>query len=182
MASPTQWTWVWVNSGSWWWTRRPGVLQSMGSQRVGHKLDNWTRVTSKLNNNESAGEGWNLLVGEAWEWGSRCLGIVCELFVISPAKCACQTFYLVWVWVFLGRESEEVEVQAVHGSSHCAPWERATGGSHYESFSPKCLIPFLSVTSMLHPAHQAFLADEVRGLLCGSSGLSPAHVELSFSS
>ena len=35
MASPTQWTWVWVNSGSWWWTGKPGVLQSMGSQRVG---------------------------------------------------------------------------------------------------------------------------------------------------
>ena len=34
MASPTQWTWVWVNSGSWWWTGRPGVLRSMGSQRV----------------------------------------------------------------------------------------------------------------------------------------------------
>ena len=36
MASPTQWTWVWVDSGSWWWTRRPGVLRFMGSQRVGH--------------------------------------------------------------------------------------------------------------------------------------------------
>ena len=36
MASLTQWTWVWVNSGSWWWTGRPGVLQSMESQRVGH--------------------------------------------------------------------------------------------------------------------------------------------------
>ena len=36
MASPTQWTQVWVNSGSWWWTGRPGVLQFMGSQRVGH--------------------------------------------------------------------------------------------------------------------------------------------------
>ena len=36
MASPTQWTWVWVGSGSWRWTGRPGVLQSMGSQRVGH--------------------------------------------------------------------------------------------------------------------------------------------------
>ena len=34
MASLTQWTWVWVNSGSWWWTGRPGVLQSRGSQRV----------------------------------------------------------------------------------------------------------------------------------------------------
>ena len=36
MASPTQWTWVWVNSRSWWWTGRPGVLRSMGSQRAGH--------------------------------------------------------------------------------------------------------------------------------------------------
>ena len=36
MASPTQWTWVWVNSGRWWWTGRPGMLQFMGSQRVGH--------------------------------------------------------------------------------------------------------------------------------------------------
>ena len=36
MASPIQWTWVWVNSRSWWWTGRPGVLHSMESQRVRH--------------------------------------------------------------------------------------------------------------------------------------------------
>ena len=36
MASPTQWTWVWVNSGSWWWLGRPGMLQFMRSQRAGH--------------------------------------------------------------------------------------------------------------------------------------------------
>ena len=45
MASPTQWTWVWVNSTSWWWTERPGVLQSMRSQRVRHDWAtelNWT--------------------------------------------------------------------------------------------------------------------------------------------
>ena len=36
MASPTQWTWVWVDSGSWWWIARPAVLWFMGSQRVGH--------------------------------------------------------------------------------------------------------------------------------------------------
>ena len=45
MASQTRWTWVWVNSGSWWWTGRPGVLRFMGWQRVGHdwatELD-WT--------------------------------------------------------------------------------------------------------------------------------------------
>ena len=38
MASPTRCTWVWVNSGSWWWTGRPGVLRFMGSQRIRH---NW---------------------------------------------------------------------------------------------------------------------------------------------
>ena len=36
MASLTLWTWIWVNSGSWWRTGKIGVLQSMGSQRVGH--------------------------------------------------------------------------------------------------------------------------------------------------
>ena len=44
MASPTQWTWVWVDSGSWWWTGRPGVLRFTGSQRVRH---NWA---TELNN------------------------------------------------------------------------------------------------------------------------------------
>ena len=46
MASPTRWTWVWVNSGSCWWTSRPGVLQFMGLQRVGHDWAtelNWTK-------------------------------------------------------------------------------------------------------------------------------------------
>ena len=45
MASLTRWTWVWVNSGSWWWTRRPGVLRFMASQRVRHNWAtelNWT--------------------------------------------------------------------------------------------------------------------------------------------
>ena len=44
-ASLTRWVWVWVNSGSWWWTGRPGMLRFMGSQRVGHNWVtevNWT--------------------------------------------------------------------------------------------------------------------------------------------
>ena len=47
MASPTQWTWVWVNSGSWWWTGRTGVLQSMGSQSQTHDWStelNWSYI------------------------------------------------------------------------------------------------------------------------------------------
>ena len=45
MESPTRWTWVWVSSGGWWWTGRPGTLQSLGSQRVRHHWAtelNWT--------------------------------------------------------------------------------------------------------------------------------------------
>ena len=51
MASPTRWTWVWVSSGSWWWTEKPDVLQSMGSQRVGHDWTglNWTEIYKEVN-------------------------------------------------------------------------------------------------------------------------------------
>ena len=51
MASSTQWIWVWVDSGSCWWTGRPGVLQFMGLQRVRHdwatKL-NWISIISDM--------------------------------------------------------------------------------------------------------------------------------------
>ena len=50
MASLTQWTLVWVNSRSWWWTGRPGVLRFMGLQRVGHDWAtelNWTELICK---------------------------------------------------------------------------------------------------------------------------------------
>ena len=46
MASPIQWTWVWANSGSWWWTGMSGVQQSMGSQRVGH---DWSTEMTEFN-------------------------------------------------------------------------------------------------------------------------------------
>ena len=51
MASLTRWTWVWVSSGSWWWTGRPGVLWFMGLQRVGHDWAtelNWTALYSSI--------------------------------------------------------------------------------------------------------------------------------------
>ena len=51
MASLTRWTWVWVNSGSLWWSGRPGVLQFMGSQRVEHDWAtelNWRQTWSFL--------------------------------------------------------------------------------------------------------------------------------------
>ena len=55
MASPTRWTCVWVNSRSWWWTGRPGMLRFMGSQRVGHDWAtelSWTTTTKCPNSRQ----------------------------------------------------------------------------------------------------------------------------------
>ena len=56
-ASPTQWTWVWVNSGSWWWTGRPGILWVMGLQRVRHDwatevTEQWTVSSKRILHND----------------------------------------------------------------------------------------------------------------------------------
>ena len=66
MASLTRWAWVWVNSGNWWWTGRPGVLRFMGSQRVGHDWAtelNWTDepfgLPWWLSGKESAYNAWD---------------------------------------------------------------------------------------------------------------------------
>ena len=60
IASPTRWTWIWASSKSWWWTGTPGVLQSMGSQRVRHDWatkPNWTH--NLINNMASKGAFWS---------------------------------------------------------------------------------------------------------------------------
>ena len=62
MASPTQWTWVWVGSRSWWWTGQSGVLQFMGSQRVGH---NWaTELEEPIRYGRRQGQTTALMIGE----------------------------------------------------------------------------------------------------------------------
>ena len=95
LASLTWRTWIWVNSRSWWWTGRPGVLQFMGSQRVGHDWEtelNWTEALEILKKNSSmiVGKGsikktkkqknkkqtthtqkkrcWHFPKAEAWKW------------------------------------------------------------------------------------------------------------------
>ena len=64
MASQTRWTWVWVNSESWWWTGRPGMLQFMGSQRVRHDWVtelNWTEFQFQV-------PGWDHLLKILQPW------------------------------------------------------------------------------------------------------------------
>ena len=61
MASPTQATWVRINSWSWWWTGMPDVLQSMGSQRVRHDWTtelNWTEITFRKEPEQNTWENW----------------------------------------------------------------------------------------------------------------------------
>ena len=63
MASPTQWTWFWVSSGSWWWAGRPDILQSMGLQRVGHDWAtelNWLKTVHRIfiHNSKTKAKYW----------------------------------------------------------------------------------------------------------------------------
>ena len=84
--------WVWVNSGSWWWTRRPGTLPSMGLQRVGH---DWA---TELNWNEN----FKIYVNEIpSRW--REVGILCEEWARSQMRkgkigyfCVLYSFYFVF--------------------------------------------------------------------------------------
>ena len=61
MASPTHWTWVWVDSRSWWWTGRPGVLRFMGSKE--------SDMTERLN--------WNYSYVKCYHWRNWVKDILC---------------------------------------------------------------------------------------------------------
>ena len=69
MASLTRWTWVWVNSWSWWWTGKPGMLQSLGSQRVRHDWVtglNWTRQILHICSTWNWTQHWECQVARGW--------------------------------------------------------------------------------------------------------------------
>ena len=83
MASLTQWTWVWVDSGSWWWTGRPGVLWFMGSQTVRHDWGtelNWTEqhvlLSIPINLSRSCSLGYYsnyslIIITSIWLWAVK---------------------------------------------------------------------------------------------------------------
>ena len=74
MASPTQWTWVWVDSGIWWWTGRPGVLRFRGSHRVGHDWMaelNWTELFSSISLHWSLRKAFLSLLAILWKSAFR---------------------------------------------------------------------------------------------------------------
>ena len=86
MASPTRWTWVCVGKGSWWWTGRPGVLQSMGSQSQ-TRLSDWTEgpgVKSLIS--------WELIFGVVWN-RVQFHSFTCE-YPVFPTLCIEETVFL----------------------------------------------------------------------------------------
>ena len=86
MASPTRCTWVWVNSGSWWWTGRPGVLQFMGSQSR-TLLRDWTELTKSHLTSSNWDNVWMCVLSHfshvrllATPWTIACQAPLCMCF------------------------------------------------------------------------------------------------------
>ena len=128
MASPIQWTWIWMNSSSWWWTGRPGMLWFMGSQRVGH---NWVTelrqyikkqrhyFARKSLSSQSYGFSsshvwmWELDYKESWTLKNWCFWtVVLEKSLESPLDCKeIQPLYPKGnqSWIFIGRTDVDAE-------------------------------------------------------------------------
>ena len=86
MASLTQWTWVWVNPRSWWWTGKPGMLQSMGSQRVRH---DWATELKWMKNFAFYRKVWSIIF----------LCIPPRLFLSSIILPQVFTKYILWTQI-----------------------------------------------------------------------------------
>ena len=84
MSSPTRWTWAWVNSRSWWWTGRPGLLRFMGLQRFGHDWVtelNWAELKAHLTlHSRMSGSTWVFLP----QWLSGSLTFFVKFCKFSP--------------------------------------------------------------------------------------------------
>ena len=100
MASSTRWTWV--DSGNWWWTGRPGVLWSMGSQRAGHDWVtelNWTLF--KENNHKDKSQDSENILPFLWNW------------VKTPSASFCEPKGLKWLPQTLGLAEQHWVLQGM---------------------------------------------------------------------
>ena len=107
MASPVQWTWIWANFGRWWGGGRFGVLQSMGSQIVGH-----TERLNNSNNKKDHGQGidMNYILDSGWaELSQKC---VCSCVIswemeLKGVDWECRARTRIWVQVNAGTLASE---------------------------------------------------------------------------
>ena len=109
MAPPTQWVWVWVSSLSWWWTGKPGMLQSMGSQTT--ELDSWA---TELN--------WSLSCSWLWLFLRLPMFLMTLIVLRGSSQIFCRMPLYSHVWYFLmikpssevlGRKITEIKMQLV---------------------------------------------------------------------
>ena len=117
MASPTGWIWVWASSRSWWWTGKPGELQSMGSQRVRH---DWA---TELN--------WN----NTYSQGGSCIHKGCHPSFFSPCLHLLSKHLFRRSYWLSGKES------ACQCRRHrlIPGWERSPGEGNGKLFQYSCL-------------------------------------------
>ena len=105
MASLTQWTWVWEGSGNWWWTGKPGVLQSMGSQRVRHdwatELTAWlTEVCHSFSSKEQVSFNFIAVATVCSDFGAQ-ENKICNFPLFSPSlhHPLYWVFIINWYWI-----------------------------------------------------------------------------------
>ena len=112
MASPTGWTWVWASSGSWIWTGKPGVLQSMGSLTVGHnwatelnwnRREYWVQTLPTLTNEKVAFALRKTVTAWVLTPMWKCHSVSHTRLFLTPRSVSCQAplsmgFNMHWIW------------------------------------------------------------------------------------
>ena len=132
--------WVWVNSGSWWWTGRPGVLRFMGSQRVGHDWAtelNWTELAGHLKtwigriHIQDGSLTWQLPEGLSLSLHGPLHMAACNTNYYSPEQVVCEKASVL-LWASLRSDKLSLLPYSVGHTSNSGTWEEITQGSEYQ--------------------------------------------------
>ena len=104
MASPTQWTWVWASSGSWWWTGTPGVLQSMSLQSDMTERMNWLTDTGSTFNIDVSTNS-RLMTIQVF---SKMIHVFSKMFIISSKSTVAELLAFIFLLMMGSRRSNLV--------------------------------------------------------------------------
>ena len=137
MALLTQWTWVWVSSGSWWWTGKPGVLQSMGLQRVGH---HWATELNIVITMMNVRYEWMLVIIDTFTYSQSLVWILSWNLVMD-----------IMTPVYIGLSKQQATDHWPSPQRCCPPWAPPTWnlpcstGSYNPLVSPPLLRTLLTL-------------------------------------